>query len=149
MSKLNLMELLDKIDQNDIDYFRNLSEEERKGFAPIVVQRWLSSTKDKAQLVLINDMINVLSFPLYKDPDLLFKLMVACTPKKKHYYRWLARKKQEKLSKRIDVISRYMNCSPEKAKHYATLMDTDNIVEMAEELGEQATFIKELKAEAK
>lgn len=147
--KLDLFGLLDKIDGNDLEAYLDLTDEERKEFAPVVVMRWLSSSMDTKQLTYLNEYVNRHVFHHYRHPDLMFKVMVACTPPKKHYYKWLPRKKKDKLTKKVDVVTRYLECSRRDAKEYLTSMTQEDVLTMAQELGDPSTYITELKAEFK
>ena len=45
--KLDVFKLLEAIDQRNFDFYVNLSNEEKKGFAGIVAMRWMSTVSDK------------------------------------------------------------------------------------------------------
>lgn len=79
--KLDVFEVLNAIDRRDMTFFDRLSEEERKGFSPYVVLRWLSSVNGpmaEHYLVLANELVNI-DFQALKDyPDLIYRLMAAC-----------------------------------------------------------------------
>lgn len=149
MSKLDLIGLLDKVDENAEGFYGELDDLERKDFAPIVVLRWLSSSRDPNQLLPLNDYANRVVFHHYKHPELMYKLFVACTPGKKHYYKWLPRKKKPKLSKKVDVVSRYLKCSHRRATEHLRVLTKDDILEMSTELGDPSSFLTDLKAEFK
>jgi hypothetical protein len=79
--KLNVFDLLDAIDRRDMTYYDRLSEEEKKGFHPYVVMRWLSSVKGplaEHYLVLANELVNIDYAALKDYPDLVYRLMAAC-----------------------------------------------------------------------
>jgi hypothetical protein len=72
--------VLPALDTRQKDFFANLSEEERKGFSPWLVQRYLSSAESTSQeiiehyLIMTNDIVNV-NFSDVKDPEMTWKLM--------------------------------------------------------------------------
>lgn len=148
-NKLDIWELLPKIDAGDREFLATASEEQRKGFAPIVVLRWLSGGKNPTQLLNLNNVVNPTVFSLYKHPDLLYRLMVAATPPGKKNYEWIKVKKKEKNTRRVDVVKRFLDVPSRQAKEYAVLYSDDEIVEMSESLGDPADVIKLLKSELK
>lgn len=148
-SKLDIWELLRAIDSNDRAFLTKLPEGQRKGFAPIVALRWLSGSSNDTQLVNLNELVNSTVFNLYKHPDLLYKLMVVATPPGKKNYNWIKQKKREKLTKRIDVVKRYLSVPSKQAAEFAPLYSSEELLEMADALGDTKEFVKLLKAELK
>lgn len=150
MSKtLDIWELLEKIDSNDREFLTNLPDEKKRGFAPIVALRWLSGSGNTVQLNNLNELVNPTVFGLHKHPELLYNLMVISTPPGKKKYNWVKTKKREKRTKRLDVISRYLNVPLSHAKQYLNLYSSNDIIEMSERLGDSTEFIKDLKQEFK
>jgi hypothetical protein len=148
VSKLDIWEILGKIDAHDMSYYSKLPADKKAGFVPIVTLRWLSGSGDKAQLLTLNEVVNPLAFSLYKYPDLLYKLMVIATPCKKKDYKWISQKKADKaVSKISDILIRYFECSPREAKEFAVLYTPTDILDMAHGLGETKEYIKSLKDE--
>lgn len=148
-NKLDIWELLGKIDSGDQTFLKTLPEEQRKGFAPIVALRWLSGGGDENQLLNLNELVNSTVFNLYRHPDLIYSLMVTATPRKKHNYNWLKVKGKTKVTKSLDVIKRYLSVSTRDAVAFAPLYNREHILEMSEELGDDSDFQKQLKAELK
>jgi hypothetical protein len=72
--------VLPALDTRQKDFFANLSEDERKGFSPWLVQRYLSSAESTSQeiiehyLIMTNDIVNI-NFSDVKDPEMTWKLM--------------------------------------------------------------------------
>jgi hypothetical protein len=72
--------VLPALDTRQKDFFANLTEEERKGFSPWLVQRYLSSAESTSQeiiehyLIMTNDIVNI-NFSDVKDPEMTWKLM--------------------------------------------------------------------------
>lgn len=72
--------VLPAIDTRQKDFFENLSEDEKKGFSPWLVQRYLSSAESANQeiiehyLIMTNDIVNI-NFSDVKDPEMIWKLM--------------------------------------------------------------------------
>ena len=72
--------VLPAIDTRQKDFYENLSDDEKKGFSPWLVQRYLSSAESANQeiiehyLIMTNDIVNT-NFSDIKDPEMLWKLM--------------------------------------------------------------------------
>lgn len=148
-SKLDIWELLRKIDDNERSYLTDLPAEKRKGFVPVVTMRWLSGGGNESQILNLNEVVNSTVFNLYKHPDLLYGLMVAATPVGRKRYDWTKSAKKKKTSKRVDVIRRYLEVSPEEAESFSPLYSDEDILDMATALGETSEAIKLLKSELK
>lgn len=148
-SKLDIWEVFRKIDDNDRDFLKKLSPEQRKGFVPIVTLRWLSGSGNDSQLLNLNEVVNSTVFNLYKHPDLLYKLMVAATPPGRKQYKWIKPAKKRKVSARTNVLCRYLEASPAEAESFLPLYSDEDIIDMATALGETTEFIKTLKSELK
>ena len=149
-NKLDIFELLRHIDDGDRGFLDGLTEEQRKGFVPIVTLRWLSGSGKDVQLLNVNEVVNSTVFSLYKHPDLLYKLMVAATPRGRKQYNWVKVAKKEKATLRADVIMRYFDeVSPREANEYISLYTPEEFIEMAEALGETKEYIQKLKSELK
>lgn len=97
--------VLPALDTRQKDFFANLSEEERKGFSPWLVQRYLSSAESPSQdviehyLIMTNDIVNV-NFSDIKDPEMIWKLMtiVGVGRSMKHPYVAPGKGKKKKLN---------------------------------------------------
>lgn len=147
MSKLDIWEVLRKIDSHDMSYYDNLPEQSKSGLVPIVTMRWLSGTTNNSQLITLNGIVNGLVFNLHKHPALLYKLMVIATPCSKKDYKWFSQKKKVTATKSEDILIRYLECSPREAKEFMKLYKPTDIIEMAEALGEPKDVIKGITTE--
>jgi len=84
MSKAPLLDMFRKVlpaaDTRNKEFLESLTEEERKGFSPWLVMRYLSSAESANQeiiehyLIMTNELVNV-DFSTIKDPDMTWKLM--------------------------------------------------------------------------
>lgn len=143
---LNIFDVLKQIDSGNMSFYDNLSDEEKKGFVPVVVHQWLLGHPSKDRLQLLDYLVNTQLFTLYNQPELLYKLMVASSDGKvKRYKHTKIKRKKVTPTLRLELISKYYGCSLQHAKDYSELMDTDDIVEIAEELGEDKATIRKLK----
>jgi hypothetical protein len=143
-NKLDIFEILKNIDNFDLEFFSNLTEEQRKSIQPLTIMRWLSGTKDTKQINRINSILNPFVFSLYKEKELLIRLLLCCSTSKKTYF-WNKRIKQDRSSIRCNIIQDYYNCTYKEALLYEKNISHDDLMLMAEELGLDSEQIKKLK----
>jgi hypothetical protein len=148
--KLDIFKLLGMInDPNSGDIYSKLTEDEKKGFAPLVVMRWLSGTKDRAQIVALSNFANRYIFSLGKHPHLLMRLLQACSSKTGGRNYWLATKNGTKSALRNQVLMDYFEYTASEVRAMLVFPSEEQIVQMAEELGWQKDEITKLKKELK
>jgi hypothetical protein len=135
--KIDIFEVLRKIDACDIAYFQNLDEEEMKSVQPLVIMRWMSGTKDSTQIQRINALTNSFVFSLQKEKMLLIKLLMASSTSKKTY-KWYGKKSSVILPKsNVEIVMDYYTCSKKEAVEAVKLLSKDDILALAIELGYQ------------
>ena len=72
--------VLPSIDTRSKTFYENLNDEEKKGFSPWLVQRYMSSAESSNNgiiehyLIMTNDIVNV-NFSDIKDPEMIWLLM--------------------------------------------------------------------------
>ena len=149
--KLDLFKILDSLGGKD-DAYAGLSDDEKKGFAPIVIQRWLSGTKDERQVVALNTFANKHVFALGKHPHLLARLFQACNSKVPRRYYWLGVKGRKKHALVDQVLKETFGWSSNELRKQGPLLHRlreDEIIAAAEELGWQKEELAKLKKELK
>lgn len=149
---LDIFTVLRNIDLKNRDFFTNLTEEERKGFAPVVVMQWLTcgTQNDELQNILINEYVNKYVFNLYKHPDLLYRLMVCCSTGTPQFYKWTkSAKKENKYPKSVALLQRHFSCSTKRAIEMLTMVPNDELLMLACDYGYQADDYKALQKELK
>lgn len=144
--KLDIFKLLDALGGKK-DAYAELSADEKKGFAPIVVQRWLAGTKDERQVIALNTFANKHVFSLGRHPHLLSRLFQACNSKVPRRYYWLGVKGRKKHALVDEVLKQHFGWSSNELRKQAILPDTAEIMEMAEGLGWQKDELAKLKKE--
>lgn len=147
--KLDIFGLLKKINSpNSGDIYKGLTDEEKKGFAPVVVMRWLSGTSDKRQIMMINTFANRFILSLSKHPHLMMQVFQACSSKVGGRAQWLGIKGGAKKTQlQNQVIMEYFDYSPNEIRAMIVRPTQDEIIEMAEELGWQKDEVTKLKKE--
>lgn len=149
--KLDLFQVLERIDLKDRDFFRNLPEEQQQAFAPVLILKWMSCGNDGKQLINLNDVPNRYVFNLHKEKDLLYFLFTTCTTGRKQFRRWdkVSKKDKGMSTIAVDVIKQYFNYNTQKAKECLCLFTNDEIVQYARALGYEIEQIKKLETSLK
>lgn len=150
--KLPLPEVLAAIDNKQRDYYKNLTDEDKKGIAPYVLQRFLSSVKGGLDiqmywLMAINQRVNVGLFELNKHPDLQWKLMTSCSPGMgKQFHPWIALPKanteNNKVLKFLSTV--YPTTKLDELRILAELNTVDELKLLAEQQGYSDSEIKDI-----
>lgn len=145
---LDIFSILGKLNKGDLTVWESLSEEERKGFSPLIISRWMSGTSDPLQIILLNEFVNKHIFKLDKDhPELMCKLLACCGTGSKRNV-WIADSKKHKSSSMaLEIIKEYYDYTTHEALSELPLLSNDDIIELAESLGYQTDEIKKLKKE--
>lgn len=148
--KLDIFKLLSQIaSPSSGDIYAKLSDDEKKGFAPLVVMRWMSGTKDERQIIALNTFANKFTFPLAKHPHLQMLVLQACSSKTNGRGSWIGIKGGTKTTLRNEVLSEYFDYSINEIRAMTVFPTDEEIVMMAEELGWQKDEIAKLKKEQK
>jgi len=149
--KLDIFKVLNMISTKNTKGYENLSEEEKKGFLPVIVTRWLSGTSNPTQIIYINELVNPFVFSLHKHPQLLYDLMTLCGPNKPQRYYWnkTVSSKSTKLPVTVGVVRDQFGYNTKHALEALPLLSNDDIMEYAEDLGLQKDDITKLKKELK
>jgi hypothetical protein len=144
--KFDIFETLDKISKKDIKFFDNLPEHESRQMSPLVLMKWMTGTKNKLQVTMVNTLVNMTCFSLYKHPKLMYKLLMVSSTSKGRVS-WLKRKSKEKETEILKVISEYYDCSFCDAASYRNILTHDNILDMADTINIDKEHLTKLKKE--
>lgn len=147
----NIFNILDKITDGDFDYIDSLTEQELKSFEPYVTQLWLRGAvqNNAVHVYLTNQVVNKYTFFFSKHPKLLYKLMCAANGGFDHTkYRFIKRPKK-KQSKSIKLLCDYYNYSPRRAVEALSLLDDNQLIEIAYSMGYDDKEVKAVLAERK
>jgi hypothetical protein len=147
--KLNIFDVLAQIDRKNFWFYDQLTEEEQKSLAPVVMVRWLSGTTDEEQLKLLNSICNPVIFSLSSQHKNLMMKLFCCTTNmkpKRYTYKNTLSKKQSKTLK-LKVVSEYFAYSYREAEMVLPNIKSEDFVEMAMSLGWDDKEIKALKKE--
>ena len=146
--KLDIFALLSAIDSpKSKDIYSNLTDDEKKGFAPLIVMRWMSGTSDERQIILLNEFVNQYVFSLAKHPHLLMRLLQVASSKTNKRYQWIGIKSSKKNKLSQKVVQEYFEMSAREVNLLNPFPPESEIMQMAEELGWQKEEITALKKE--
>lgn len=144
--KVDIFQYLREIDDGNLEFFHNLTNDERKSVAPYVVMMWMSGTKSKTQILLLNELLNTSVFSMPAHSELLHKLAFCSSDGNSKKYNWPKKKKNpSKASNSVKIVKRYYKCSSRVAQEYLAMLNSDDVIEMAHELGEPDSVIKEIR----
>lgn len=97
-TKVPMLDMFNRVlpsaDTRNKNFYDNLTDEEKKGFSPWLIQRYLSSAESHTAemiehyLIMTNELVNVNHSVLKNYPDLMWKMMsiVGVGAKMKHPY---------------------------------------------------------------
>jgi hypothetical protein len=150
-NKLDVFEVLSHIDDFDVNYYNKLSEDDKKSLAPYVLMLWMSGTKSETQMLQLNVFLNSVVFEIPNTHNgLLYNLACISSDGKRKKYNWVKKgAKSKKYPTAVDVLKRHYSCSSEEALGYVALLDYDDVVNIAMDLGEQDDTLKKIKKEMK
>jgi hypothetical protein len=129
------------------DVYAKLSDDEKKGFAPLVIMRWMSGTSDARQILALNTFVNPVVFPLAKHPHLLSLLLQVSSSKTNGRCSWLGIKSKKKNVEALKVVGEYLEMSDRELKMLNPFPTENEVMQMAEELGWQKEELAKLKKE--
>lgn len=148
--KLDIFDTLAKIDNKKTgNLYSKLSDDEKKGFAPLIVMRWMSGTSDEKQVVLLNELVNPYIFSLGKHPELLMQLMQVASSKVPRRYQWIGVKSKKKNTEARKVVGMYFDMSEREVNLINPFPSEEEVMSMAEFLGLEKEDVKKLQAEYK
>ena len=157
--KLDIFKTLRAIDNKDRNYYDNLTDEEKKGFAPFVLNRWLSSvdsnmpelvewwlraTDENFNMHLLN-----LNSAEMKHPKLQWLMATACSPGMgvmKHQWVGYKKKTGKAVNNKVKkfLMDQYPTFKEEDVLLLMTLITNKEIRAYAKELGMVDKEIKKI-----
>ena len=144
---LDIFSTIRNINKKNPTFFSSLTDNEKKGFFPYMIQRWLHTTTNTLQYILLNEYCNkFINSPLNKHPELIYKLLTVCGVNENIRYTYTAPKTKKSIKTfSIKIISEYYTVSTKVAEQYASVFSTEDVYEMGQYLGYQQTELNQLK----
>lgn len=143
----DLFHFLGQLSKRDLQAFEKLTPEGQKAAHPFVIMRWLSGTKDRAQIVRLNTFANPYMFSLGNEKPLLFKLLAASCTGKQGRYQWSKGPGSSGTKLAVEAIKAKYDCNAREANGYLELLEPADIMGYAEDAGWEKDQIAKLKKE--
>ncbi len=154
--KLSLDATLQALDSRDMGYYDRLTEEERKGYSPFILMRYMSSVSPQSSMqgyavIATNDLVNIGFFNLGKHPELQHKLMCLAGLGRKQYRPYVGSKNSKSKTKVVDdfLLSLHPGVNDTELGMLRGMHDRASIKQLAMDAGLSDTQIKELVEDAK
>lgn len=149
--KLDIFRVLGNINKKDRAFYDKLTEEEIKALQPFLVMRWMTGTSDARQVYFTNEFVNPYAFSLTTHKKLLWQLMTIANSGHTQKYTWNKLPARATASKPVSVeaIRRFYKYSIADSNDALALLDIDDVLEIATDVGMQpeeiAKIVKEWK----
>jgi len=148
--RLDIFETLSAIDRNDKNYYKNLSEEDKKLFAGSVILRWLSTVSDKSGLseyycLMTQKIANEGFWELSKHPHLQYLLMTIVGCGKKMNHQWIPMSKKIKRRKVDELfLMKHPNINEKELELLWKIYSSDDVKQLARDYALDDKYITEL-----
>lgn len=154
--KLDIMTVLEAADRGEKGFYDNLTDEEKKAFAPRVLVRWLSALSDKSAhqqyaILATNDLVNLGLWSLSRHPELVWLLMCVGGTGRKQYHQWIAQAKAVSSTPRLDsfITEHWPQTNSTERSMLKRLKSAEEWLELAKSSGMDDKSVKELRDELK
>lgn len=155
--KLDIFDLLGKIDRKNTTWFDQLSPEDQKSVPMVVLMRWLSACQDQdgihgLYLLMVNDLVNRDFWSLTKFPDLQARLMAVSGIGKTQRHQWIKAPVRGQHTNAVDkfLCSIFPGMNRQEIEITKSSLGAAGIKELLNATGtadkDQAPILKELKA---
>jgi len=136
----NIFDHLNNLTSNkDKDYYKNLSEKEKKDFNLFMLQRYISMDSRFTNFV---SYIDKYVFNCY-DKEMYHKLMLKVLPSERIFFRYVKKNKGEKVDKLvIELVSQKFEISQKEAEDYLQYLNNEDIVELLQSYAVEEKIIK-------
>jgi hypothetical protein len=150
--KLDISRVIKAVDSKNYEFYDSLNDEERKGFSPYVLMRFISSAPGTDREVqehfveMTNELINKNHWELSNQhPALMWKLYAATGAGVSCFHQYLPTLKYEfdKFENLIGELNPAMK--PDEVKMLASMMDENDREELFDHMGFDATQRKKYK----
>jgi len=148
--KLDIFDTLRAIDRKDMLFFDQLSDDQKKGFQPLVVMRWLSAIKNPNYadyyIYAVNERVNLNFFDI-TDPSMHYKAMVTCGLGVAQSHEWIPMPKRVVVKSDVldDVIlQKYPLANDQEIDLILSKLNSETFQTFVEELGYQDSEVKDL-----
>ena len=149
-AKLDIKRELNAVDLKNYDFYNNLTDEEKKAFAPFILMRYTSNVQGDRDiqewfLEMTNELVNKNHWTLSKGhKSLLWKLFAATGAGVNCYHPYIAAGKKEKIDKIEKLLAELHPAKKiDEIKLLASMMDESDKKELFDKMGFDAKQRKE------
>jgi hypothetical protein len=141
-AKLDIGRELSGVNQRNHNFYKNLTDDEKKAFSPYILMRYVSNPQvdtETYEFVLgrVNDLVNINHWTLSKNhKPLLWQLFASCgvgMPVKYTYLKASSKEKANKIERLLEEIYPAMKLSD--IKLLASMMDDQDKKELFDKMG--------------
>lgn len=145
---LPIHRVLTAIDTNNMGFYNELNDEERKAFSPWLIMRYASSSEylPEHYLLMVNSFVNVNFSDLSKHPELQWKLLALSGIGQTVRHTWLppASKKKKRNKIGAEISKLYPHLKDDELDVFLKIHDSDELKQILYDFGYQDKEIKEL-----
>lgn len=154
--KLSLDATLQALDGRDLGYYDRLTPEERKGYSPFILMRYMSSLGPQSNMqgyavLATNDLVNLGFFNLGKHPELQHMLMCLAGTGRKQYRPYIGSKNAKSKTKVVDEFLMSLNpgMNADELQIMRGMHDKESLRQLGKDAGLSDAEIKELVEDGK
>jgi hypothetical protein len=104
--------------EQDPDYFKKLSEEDKKSWSNFMIHRFLSMKPEWIEIIAA-----LLPVTQILEPEEMYKVYIGILPKGKQYLKYTKGKAEDKYEQfLIDLLKKEYDCSERQANEYAEVL---------------------------
>ena len=135
---MNIHHVLNRINEEDYDFFLNMTDEEVKDLSPYVLALWLRGANNNrwAHTLLTDQYLNRNLFTLNRFPRLLYCLACYANGNIDDTRYSFHKDQKEHKSNHLKLVCREYSCNESAASMYIKLLSDDDIKELEEKYKE-------------
>ena len=148
--------VLPAIDRREKQFYTGLTDEERKGYAALVLMRAMSSLPDQNpnaafEILMVNDIVNIGFWELSKHPELQHQLLCCAGLGTKQYHPWISAKGKSSTTPVVDALLMELNPGINSIElgMLRALYNQNELKTLAQDAGKSDGEIKKLVDDAK
>lgn len=143
----DVFRLLSEIDSKNIEFYDTVDDSDKKDIVPVLLSRWTADSSSVYGILVNNEYVNPYTYPLYKHPSLLWKLLTLTGAGRPRRHKWVKRSKHTNKPISVEIIKQFHGMSTIQAEQSVDLLTYDQLVDMAYNLGYQTAELTKLSKE--
>lgn len=145
---IDLSKLLNALDFNDCDFYKNLSDEQKKSLSMWTTMRWASSVEGGSSMynvIAVNEMVNK-NFSLLSDhEELQWRLIASCGQGRKEKHIFISPPKGKRVDKIWSFVSdKFPEFNNKEIELFIELNGVEELKNIAKDIGMPDDEIKEI-----